>query len=89
MIHFRSYDPTAKRTQDNFNPFEKNEDGNSVDTNGYFPGETRYSDPIRPDVSYATMQAELKAYAAAAADPKNSVKGPGCYQGFNKMQPGN
>ncbi len=82
----RDWDPKKTRTSDNFNPFEKNEDGNSCDPNGYFPGETKYGDPIRPSVSYATMQAEAKAYAAAAADPKNKEKGPGCYQGFNKMQ---
>jgi hypothetical protein len=71
---------------DNFNPFEKNEDGNSCDTSGYYPGEGKYSDPIRPDTSYAIMQAEAKIMEEInALPPKAGQPGPGNYQGFNKM----
>lgn len=81
-----TWNPSATRSVDNFNPFEKNEDGNSCDTSGFYPGEGKYSDPIRPDTSYAIMQAEAKVMAEInAAPPKAGQPGIGNYQGFNKM----
>ena len=70
---------------DNFNPFEKNEDGNSCDTNGYYPGEGKYKDPIRPDTSFALMNKEREVMESLMATPKAGQPGPGNYQGFNKM----
>lgn len=83
---YSEWDPTKARTPDNFNPFEKNEDGNSCDAGGCFPGEGKYKDPIRPDTSFAIMQAE-KAILEEIANmpPKPGQPGPGNYQGFNKM----
>ena len=51
------WDPEEKRGYDNFNPFERDSVGNACDTNGKFPGETAYKDPIRADTSFAQMQA--------------------------------
>eukprot|EP00614_Pseudopedinella_elastica_P016827 CAMPEP_0172652188 /NCGR_PEP_ID=MMETSP1068-20121228/243189_1 /TAXON_ID=35684 /ORGANISM="Pseudopedinella elastica, Strain CCMP716" /LENGTH=129 /DNA_ID=CAMNT_0013466595 /DNA_START=527 /DNA_END=916 /DNA_ORIENTATION=- len=83
---YESWNPSSPRTEDNFNPFEKDDSGNSCDTNGYFPGEGKYKDPMRPDTSYAIMQAEQAVYAEiAAAPPKPGQPGPGNYQGFNVM----
>ena len=42
---------------------------------GYFPGENRYKDPIRPDASFAIMQEEAKVMAELNEDPKMSVTG--------------
>merc|ERR1719453_717811 len=52
------WDPEAPRDYDNFNPFERDSVGNACDTNGKFPGETAYKDPMRPDTSFAVMQAD-------------------------------
>ena len=85
-MNLSDWEPTAPRSPDNFNPFEKNEDGNVCDTSGYFPGEGKYTDPMRPDTSFAIMQAEAKIYAEIdAMPPKPGQPGPGNYQGFNKM----
>lgn len=32
---------------------EQDAAGNKCDASGYYPGEGRYKDPIRPDVSFA------------------------------------
>ena len=80
------WDPTKARSVDNFNPFEKDPAGNNCDTSGNFPGEGKYNDPIRPDTSWAIMQAEKEIYAEIdAMPPKAGQPGPGNYQGFNKM----
>jgi hypothetical protein len=63
------WDPTAPRSPTNFSPFET-WDGNSPDASGYYPGEGRYKDPQRPDVSYASMQEERKILDEIAANPK-------------------
>ena len=44
--------------------------GNSPDASGIYPGELRYKDPIRGDVSYAQMQEEKADLEAMAANPK-------------------
>merc|ERR1719440_2569888 len=67
---YDDYDPNAKRTADNFNPFERNTDGNACDPNGKFPGEGGYKDPMRPDVSFAQMQADKAALETITSNPK-------------------
>lgn len=52
------YDPNAQRTYENFNPFERDDQGNACDPNGKFPGEVAYKDPKRPDTSWEIMQKE-------------------------------
>ena len=76
---FAMWDPTKPRSANNFNPFET-WDGNSPDCSGFYPGEGRYKDPKRPDVSYAIMQADRVILDSIAANPKpGSAKGcPGC-----------
>eukprot|EP00527_Entomoneis_sp_CCMP2396_P008724 CAMPEP_0198140488 /NCGR_PEP_ID=MMETSP1443-20131203/3631_1 /TAXON_ID=186043 /ORGANISM="Entomoneis sp., Strain CCMP2396" /LENGTH=126 /DNA_ID=CAMNT_0043802921 /DNA_START=63 /DNA_END=443 /DNA_ORIENTATION=- len=71
---YASWDPNAARSPLNFNPFETFE-GNSPNPSGFFPGEGRYKDPMRPDVSYAQMQVERAILDDVAANPKAS---PGC-----------
>ena len=67
---FDSWDPEKARDYENFNPFERNTDGNACDASGYFPGEGKYSDPQRPDVDFAAMMAEKTAMAEIEANPK-------------------
>merc|ERR1719343_745528 len=76
---YNSWDPNAPRSPNNFNPFET-WDGNSPDCSGFYPGEGRYKDPARPDVSYQTMMAEREKMEARKANPKpGDVPGcPGC-----------
>eukprot|EP00612_Vaucheria_litorea_P005939 CAMPEP_0171462072 /NCGR_PEP_ID=MMETSP0945-20130129/6260_1 /TAXON_ID=109269 /ORGANISM="Vaucheria litorea, Strain CCMP2940" /LENGTH=112 /DNA_ID=CAMNT_0011988533 /DNA_START=13 /DNA_END=351 /DNA_ORIENTATION=- len=47
------YDPSQPRTETNFDPFVRDENGNECDSSGFFPGEGKYKDPIRPSVSFA------------------------------------
>merc|ERR1711988_130244 len=70
MQIYNEWNPGATRTADNFNPFEKNPDGNSCDPNGKFPGELAYKDPQRPDVNFASMNAEREALEKVRASPK-------------------
>ena len=76
---YEKWDPSAPRSTRNFNPFETFK-GNSCDASGIYPGEPRYKDPTRGDVSFAIMQAEMKEAEERAANPKaGSEKGcPGC-----------
>ena len=69
------WDPEEKRGYDNFNPFERDSVGNACDTNGKFPGETAYKDPIRADTSFAQMQADRAAMEVINADPKMKITG--------------
>jgi hypothetical protein len=79
MDVYNAWNPNAPRSAGNFNPFET-WDGNSPDSSGFYPGEGRYKDPIRPDVNFAKMQAERAILDNIAANPKpGNVKGcPGC-----------
>ena len=63
----------------NFNPFETFK-SNSPDASGIFPGEPRYKDPIRPDVSFASMQIEKAEIEERLANPKagEAPGAPGC-----------
>jgi len=78
---FEEWDPEQPRTYDNFNPFERNEDGAQCDTNGCYPGSSRgYQPPNRPDTSWAIMQEEQKQMEVIKANPKYSITGrPGNY----------
>eukprot|EP00980_Cylindrotheca_fusiformis_P029879 scaffold24005_cov196-Cylindrotheca_fusiformis.AAC.2 len=76
---YAAWDPNSPRSPNNFNPFET-WDGNSPDASGFYPGEGRYKDPIRPDVSFQTMMAEREEAEERKANPKpGEVPGcPGC-----------
>ena len=80
------WDPEAPRTYDNFNPFERDDVGNACDTNGKFPGETAYKDPIRPTTSFAQMQEDRETMEEIKKDPKMAIKGkPGNWKfGWDK-----
>ena len=76
---YAKWDPSSPRSTRNFNPFETF-GGNSPDASGIFPGESRYKDPQRPDVSYAIMLEEKAEKETRDANPKaGDVPGaPGC-----------
>jgi hypothetical protein len=73
---YGEWNPAVPRSAANFSPFETWE-GNSPDCSGFFPGEGRYKDPARPDVSYAIMQAERVILDEMTANPKPGFT-PGC-----------
>ena len=73
---YAAWDPNQPRSPTNFNPFETFE-GNSPDASGFYPGEGRYKDPTRPDVNFASMQAERAILDGIAANPKPGFV-PGC-----------
>ena len=83
---FNDWDPEKPRTYDNFNPFERNDEGAMADTNGCFPGQSKgYKSPNRPDQSWEIMQAERAIMDKLKEDPKFSVTGkPGNW--FRKWQ---
>ena len=73
---YASWDPKAPRTGANFNPFET-WDGNSPDASGIYPGESRYKDPARGDISFAIMMVQRAEADERAANPKPGDT-PGC-----------
>eukprot|EP00581_Thalassiosira_minuscula_P027552 CAMPEP_0184405182 /NCGR_PEP_ID=MMETSP0738-20130409/453_1 /TAXON_ID=385413 /ORGANISM="Thalassiosira miniscula, Strain CCMP1093" /LENGTH=107 /DNA_ID=CAMNT_0026761543 /DNA_START=99 /DNA_END=422 /DNA_ORIENTATION=- len=73
---YAKWDPTSPRSGKNFNPFETYK-GNSCDASGVFPGEPRYKDPIRGDVSFAIMMEEKAEAEEREANPKAGSE-PGC-----------
>jgi len=73
---YAKWDPASPRTTRNFNPFETFK-GNSCEASGVFPGEPRYKDPARGDVSYAIMMEEKAEIEARNANPKPGEE-PGC-----------
>lgn len=75
-IIYAKWDPSKPRSTRNFNPFETWE-GNSPDASGVYPGEPRYKDPKRGDVSFAIMMAERAEAEERAANPKPG-SAPGC-----------
>merc|ERR1711990_387717 len=83
---FDLWDPEKPRDYDNFNPFERNDEGAMADTNGCFPGQSKgYKSPNRPDQSWEIMQAERAAMDKLASEPKFNVTGkPGNW--FRKWQ---
>mmetsp|Transcript_22419 Transcript_22419/g.40442 ORF Transcript_22419/g.40442 Transcript_22419/m.40442 type:complete len:130 (-) Transcript_22419:153-542(-) len=67
---YGSWDPATPRSTMNFNPFETFK-GNSPDASGIYPGEPRYKDPMRGDVSFAIMMEEKAYLENLAANPKD------------------
>mmetsp|Transcript_9207 Transcript_9207/g.20024 ORF Transcript_9207/g.20024 Transcript_9207/m.20024 type:complete len:219 (-) Transcript_9207:433-1089(-) len=76
------WNPEAPRTYENFNPFERNDEGAMADFNGCFPGQSRgYKSPLRPDQSWAIMQEEAAKMEILKQDPKFSITGrPGNFK---------
>jgi hypothetical protein len=73
---FDAWDPEKPRDYQNFNPFERNDEGQMCDANGCFPGQSKaYKPPIRPDVTYALQQEISKKQAELMASPKGSMTG--------------
>ena len=73
---FKAWNPAAARDYNNFNPFERNDEGSMADTNGCFPGQSRgYRSPNRPDQSWAIMQEEQALMAELSATPKYTISG--------------
>merc|ERR1719343_133538 len=66
---YGKWDPSAPRSGKNFNPFET--------FKGISPGEPRYKDPIRGDVSFAIMMEEKAEAEEREKNPKPGSE-PGC-----------
>merc|ERR1719183_3204067 len=83
---FDAWDPEKPRDYENFNPFERNDEGAMCDFNGCFPGQSKgYKSPKRPDTSWAIMQEEAAMMEKLKTDPKFDVSGkPGNW--FRKWQ---
>ena len=67
--------PLAHSRTSTLPPIRQDETGNAADCSGYFPGQIRYKDPIRPDASYTIMQEEAKVMAELSEDPKFKTTG--------------
>jgi hypothetical protein len=73
---FEAWNPEAKRDYNNFNPFERNDEGQMCDPNGCFPGQSRgYKPPNRPDVDWASQQETTKLQQELMKLPKASITG--------------
>lgn len=70
MDIWNSWDPNSPRSETNFNPFERNPGGNACDASGYFPGEGKYKDPMRPDMNWDAMLKEKEIMAQVESNPK-------------------
>jgi len=73
---YGKWDPSSPRGVKNFNPFETFK-SNSPDASGIYPGEPRYKDPMRGDVSYTVMMEEKAEIEERIANPKAGEE-PGC-----------
>ena len=83
----REWDPSKPRSPENFNPFERDPNGNTCGPDGYYPGETKCRPWTSGPGNFAQMQAERGLMEQVANHPKTQLKGqPGNYQGFNKME---
>jgi uncharacterized surface protein with fasciclin (FAS1) repeats len=73
---FDAWDPEKPRDYNNFNPFERNNEGSICDVNGCFPGQSKgYQSPLRPDQSWEIMQKEQAFMDELKKDPKFQIKG--------------
>jgi hypothetical protein len=73
---YDAWDPEKPRDYDNFNPFERNDEGSMCDTNGCFPGQSRgYQPPNRPDVSWDQQQEHAKKMDALKQEAKFNITG--------------
>jgi len=79
---YEKWDPEKPRDYFNFNPFERNDEGQQCDSNGCFPGQDgAYKPPNRPDVSWDLMQEHNKIMDALKQEAKFNIKGkPGCWK---------
>ena len=79
---YAAWDPESPRNYDNFNPFERNDEGQMCDSNGCYPGQDGgYKPPNRPDVSWAIQQEHAKRMDELKAEEKFNLKGkPGCWK---------
>mmetsp|Transcript_32213 Transcript_32213/g.74147 ORF Transcript_32213/g.74147 Transcript_32213/m.74147 type:complete len:143 (-) Transcript_32213:267-695(-) len=69
------WDPEETRGYNNFNAFERDDQGNCCDANGKFPGEGNYKDPKRPDTNWESMTRDRETMVKVNADPKMAIKG--------------
>merc|ERR1719247_1617989 len=75
-VIYDAWDPESPRDYDNFNPFERNDEGSMCDMNGCFPGQSRgYKSPLRPDQSWEIMQKKRAAMDALKEEAKFNFKG--------------
>merc|ERR1719460_1932298 len=73
---YDAWDPAKPRDYENFNPFERNDEGAMCDFNGCFPGQSRgYTVFTRPDVSFGKMQEEKAMVDQVLASPKGMISG--------------
>ena len=88
MEVYNKWDPEQPRSYQNFNPFERNDEGQPCDPNGCFSGQSKgYKPPNRPDVSWARQQELNGLMDELKKDPKFSLTGkPGCFS--SKWQEG-
>jgi len=86
MAILNEWDPEQPRGYNNFNPFERDDQGNACDPNGKFPGEGSYGDPKRPDTNWETMQRDRAIMEQINADPRMAISGrPGNWRvGWDK-----
>lgn len=76
MAVYDAWDPEKPRDYNNFNPFERNDEGTMCDSNGCFPGQSRgYKPPNRPDVSWALQQEHNKRMDELKLQAKFNIKG--------------
>ena len=78
---FDEWDPEKPRDYDNFNPFERNDEGAMCDWNGCYPGQSKgYKSTLKPSVDWAAMQEEKVKMEEIKKDPKWGLTGkPGCW----------
>jgi uncharacterized surface protein with fasciclin (FAS1) repeats len=81
-IVFEAWDPEKTRDYNNFNPFERNNEGSQADQNGCFPGQSRgYKSPKRPNMNWDIMQAEKLLIEEIKKHPKYGITGkPGNFK---------
>eukprot|EP00611_Tribonema_gayanum_P025841 TRINITY_DN599_c0_g2_i2.p2 TRINITY_DN599_c0_g2~~TRINITY_DN599_c0_g2_i2.p2 ORF type:complete len:144 (-),score=39.42 TRINITY_DN599_c0_g2_i2:222-653(-) len=63
-----TYDASKPWGETNFDPYKRDGNGNACDPSGYYPGEGKYKDPIRPSVSFAEYQKQREEAAKAAGN---------------------
>ena len=83
---YDKWNPEAPRDYDNFNPFERNDEGQMCDFNGCYPGQSiGYKIPNRPDVDWASQTAiNAKMDELKKEDKFNASGKPGNW--FRKWQ---
>jgi hypothetical protein len=73
---YQKWNPEQPRDYNNFNPFERNDEGQMCDSNGCYPGQDGgYKPPNRPDVSWASQQEHAKRMEELKAEAKFNLTG--------------